>query len=143
MYATIENLQNIEEPKTEKELQKAVIAYIRRNIKPKFVGLRIIVNPWAGVRMSKNKMSEAKALGFEPSQPDIMIPFEMYLNTGLAIELKKQGVTVWNKNGTLRESKHIKEQFECLQDLAIQGYAANFAVGYKEAINQINKYFNI
>lgn len=58
---------------------------------------------------------------------------------GLFIELKKEGTRLKKKNGEWA-SEHIAEQAEILRKLADRGYEAQFAVGFDEAIELIDKY---
>lgn len=58
---------------------------------------------------------------------------------GLFIELKKEGVRLKKKNGEWA-SDHIAEQYDVLDRLRFRGYRAEFAVGYKQAIELIDEY---
>lgn len=58
---------------------------------------------------------------------------------GLFLELKKDGTRLKKKDGKWA-SDHIKEQNEMLERLTFRGYAANFAIGFDDAKNQIDNY---
>lgn len=60
---------------------------------------------------------------------------------GLFIELKKDKTRLKKKDGSWA-SEHIEEQAHILQKLRAEGYAAEFAVGYDEAVFLIDEYFN-
>ena len=60
---------------------------------------------------------------------------------GLFIELKKDKTRLKKKDGSWA-SEHIEEQAQMLQKLRAEGYAAEFAVGYDEAVFLIDEYFN-
>lgn len=60
---------------------------------------------------------------------------------GLFIELKKEKTRLKKKDGSWA-SDHIEEQADILRKLRAEGYAAEFAVGYAEAIFLIDEYFN-
>ena len=59
---------------------------------------------------------------------------------GMFLELKADGVKLYKKDGTLRKNKHIEEQAEMLEKLRNENYYAEFAIGYKDAIEQIREY---
>lgn len=66
---------------------------------------------------------------------------------GMALELKKEGTTIIVKKGPrkgqLVANEHIVEQYYLLRSLEKLGYFAEFACGYDDAINLINKYMGI
>ena len=59
---------------------------------------------------------------------------------GLFIELKKAGTKIYTKKGTLVSNKHIREQFDLLEQLRRKGYVAMFACGFDEAKEIIDNY---
>ena len=59
---------------------------------------------------------------------------------GLMIELKREGVRIYKKDGTLVSDEHIREQYDMLEQLRRRGYAANFACGFDEAKALIDRY---
>lgn len=59
---------------------------------------------------------------------------------GLFIELKKAGTRIYKKDGTLVADKHIREQFDVLEQLRKRGYMAEFACGFDEAKEIIDNY---
>jgi hypothetical protein len=59
---------------------------------------------------------------------------------GLFLELKKDGTALYKKDGTLRANPHHIEQAMVLKALESQGYKADFAVGYEDAITKIDNY---
>ena len=60
--------------------------------------------------------------------------------SGLYLEIKKDGVRIFKKDGTLVSDEHIREQFDMLADLRHKGYAAEFACGFDEAKKLIDDY---
>jgi hypothetical protein len=62
------------------------------------------------------------------------------LHGGLFIELKKAGTRIYKKDGTLVADKHIREQFDVLEQLRKRGYMAEFACGFDEAKRIIDEY---
>lgn len=62
---------------------------------------------------------------------------------GLFMELKSEGVVVFNKDGSLRKDEHLQEQHEILKQLEEQGYKACFAIGFDEAKKIIDEYLAV
>ena len=59
---------------------------------------------------------------------------------GLFIEIKKAGTRIYKKDGTLVANEHIREQFDILEQLRKRGYMAEFACGFDEAKEIIDRY---
>ena len=59
---------------------------------------------------------------------------------GLFIELKRQGTRIYKKDGTLTANEHIQEQAKMLEELRKRGYMAEFACGFDEAKEIIDRY---
>ena len=59
---------------------------------------------------------------------------------GLYLEIKKAGTRIYKKDGTLVADKHIREQFDLLEQLRHKGYVAEFACGFDEAKEIIDRY---
>ena len=100
-----------------------------------------------GVRLPMGVRKKMKAMRCKRGHPDLMFQKAKKDNAtimycGLAIEFKKKGVVVKNKDGSLRKDKHLKEQYDYLLELQEQGWFACFAVGVLEAKNIIQKYLN-
>lgn len=74
--------------------------------------------------------------------PDLFIAEPNGKYAGLFLEIKKDGTSVFKKDGTLRKDAHLEEQFKMLQNLVMKGYKANFAIGYDDCIKQIEEYLN-
>lgn len=95
-------------------------------------GSGIKLRPWqAKVQQMQN--------GGRRGWPDLFIAEPKDNYAGLMIELKKDGTRLKKKNGEWA-SDHIREQAEVLEQLREKGYRAEFAVGYKEAIELIDDY---
>ncbi len=123
-------------------LQIMVVNYIEHYIQPKYPSMRMIVNPFSSLKMPAYLMARMKKLGFKRGQPDIMITYNNGRNYGLAIELKKLGEKVFRKDGSLRKSQHLERQSNYLYDLERNGWVAEFAIGFDEARNLIDRYFS-
>jgi hypothetical protein len=76
--------------------------------------------------------------------PDLVIREDSFdgASKGLVIELKKDGVKVFRKDGTLKDDQHLRDQMMWLEWFRSMGCRAEFCVGYDEAIRVINEYFN-
>lgn len=61
---------------------------------------------------------------------------------GLFLELKKEGTRLKKKNGGWA-SEHIAEQANVLKELREKGYKADFAVGFDQAIQVIDRYLSL
>jgi hypothetical protein len=63
--------------------------------------------------------------------------------SGIILELKKSGVTVFKKDGTLRKNEQLELELSYMQAKSAVGYIPFFAIGYDAAIEVINWYFDI
>ena len=69
---------------------------------------------------------------------------------GLYLELKKEGEKIYpgpraknrfrSKDGKEYKTEHLMEQADCLHDLRLRGYCAEFAIGFEEAKKIIDEY---
>lgn len=75
------------------------------------------------------------------AEPRLVVTDDMpdYMH-GLFIEIKRQGVKLYKKNGELVADQHIREQAEMLEQLRRKGYVAEFACGFDEAKKLIDEY---
>lgn len=64
----------------------------------------------------------------------------VYEKHGLFLEIKRPGTRIYTKKGTLVADKHIREQFDVLEQLRKRGYMAEFACGFDEAKKIIDEY---
>ena len=72
--------------------------------------------------------------------PDLFIAQTNKMYSGLFIEIKTDFDNIYKKNGKLRNTPHIREQYSCLQELNARGYYAVFGCGVDEIINIIEDY---
>ena len=80
--------------------------------------------------------------------PDLFIAYpKITLNggnyLGLFLELKKDGVSIYKRNGELRKDPHLHAQAQVLDGLQGAGYMAEFAVGLDDAVNKISEYLSL
>lgn len=76
---------------------------------------------------------------FEDKEKSVAFSFG-HCRYGLFIELKKAGTRIYKKDGTLVANEHIREQFDLLEQLRHKGYVAEFACGFDEAKEIIDRY---
>ncbi|GAA1053962.1 VRR-NUC domain-containing protein [Dietzia natronolimnaea] len=87
-----------------------------------------------------------KLLNGDPGFPDLVIyqrshpDFGEYI--GLALEVKRDGVTVRKRNGDLVADEHIREQAEWLAKLSRKGYYAAFGIGSRDCIQLLDEYLS-
>ena len=96
---------------------------------------------------NQTKLSKAKTLGWRKAEPDLCFihraKVEGFDYGGLALELKKEGVIVFKKDGKISANKHFQEQDEELKKYHNNGFAAKFGVGLKQSLKIIDWYFGL
>lgn len=99
----------------------------------------------AGLHLTENQARINKSIQSGPGFPDLIILNKSRTYSGLAIELKADGVPVIIKSGQnkgrLTSNPHIRQQAQVLRKLIDQGWYANFGVGYQAAVDLIDWYF--
>jgi len=119
---------------SEKSLHKAVCTYL------KYQYPHILFNTeLSGVRVSRGIARQLPSLRSQNGFPDIAIyePHNGY--HGLFVELKREGENLYKKNGE-PTSPHVAEQMDCMVELRMRGYKAEFAVGWEAAKELIDTY---
>lgn len=74
--------------------------------------------------------------------PDLIIANKIGAYNGLVIELKKEGISVFKKDGSLRSDEHLQDQSWWLAWFSDMGCYTRFAIGFDEAKEMIDNYFN-
>lgn len=72
--------------------------------------------------------------------PDVIIAKPNAKYGGLVIELKKEGIKVFKRDGTLRTDEHLSDQAWWLEWFKSLGCYSTFAVGFNEAKQIIDDY---
>lgn len=128
---------------TELELQAQVADYIRL----KYPSVIFHSDFGSGIKLTMGQAIRQKRLnGGRRSWPDMFIaePRRSKINGkqyhGAFLELKRDGVKVFTKDGRVVANKHIREQFYMISDLIRKGYFADFACGFDEAKKLIDEY---
>lgn len=120
---------------TETNLHIRIAYYIRHNY-PDVIftsessGIKLTI----GQAVLQKKMRSGRAL------PDLMVFEPRRGYNGMFLEIKKDGVNIYKKNGEIKRDKHLQEQEEVLSRLTEKGYFAKFVVGYESAIALIDYY---
>lgn len=129
----------------ESELQVLVADYIR----VRYPDTLFHSDFGSGIKLTPGQaMKQKRQNGGRRAWPDMFIA-EPQLNTsilkisaGLFLELKKEGTRLKKKNGEWA-NEHIAEQALVLEELQKRGYAAEFAVGFDQAKELIDKYLGV
>lgn len=120
----------------ESDLQVQVAQYIRLQY-PKVL---FHSDFGAGIKLTQGQaIKQKRQNGGLRGWPDMFLAEPSHGHHGLMIELKKDGTRLKKKDGTWA-STHLEEQNEMLNKLQRKGYAAYFAVGFKEAKDIIDDY---
>lgn len=129
---------------TEEQLCQQVAQYLRL----KYPSVLFHFDYGSGVKLTMGQATKQKRLNSR-AWPDLMIAhpklmtvdvFDAALCSGLFLELKKEGVKIYKKDGSYVSDLHIQEQAAVLEQLRLSGYAADFAIGYDDCINKIDNY---
>jgi hypothetical protein len=122
--------------KHEEKLQIQICQYLRMQY-PKAV----FFSESSGIRVSMGQAKKLKLMRSIGKLPDMFIAFPNGKYHGFFIELKKEGTTIFKKDGEIVADKHIQEQFKTLKTLYDLGYAAAFGVGFEHTKKKIDGYF--
>lgn len=100
----------------------------------------------AGLKLSIGLAKKIKQLRSSNGFPDVVIYEKGTVKgkcyNGLFIELKRDGVRLYKRDGTRVKNEHFDEQHEMHDKLKERGYYACFAIGLNEAITILNTYLN-
>ena len=128
-------------PKSKKEssIQIQVCDYLKKHYPDVIFNCDIASGMNLGARIGgmNTRFRSSRAI------PDIFISEPRGGYHGLFLELKRDGVVIFLKNGNITKNPHIREQWEMLNRLSKKDYKAVFAVGKEEAISIIDNYMNL
>jgi len=96
----------------------------------------------AGMKMSMYQAKQHKYMNPWSGYPDLFICYPNGKFCGLFIEIKKKGVAVFKKNGTLKSDEHLQRQNDMLISLHRCGYRATFGIGLDQCIEIIDTYMS-
>ena len=94
----------------------------------------------ADLKLTMGQASKHKRLQRYRGYPDLFIAETIGAYSGLFLEVKKEGVRIFKKDGTLVSDEHVREQFDMLEELRRRGYAAEFVIGFNHAKQVIDDY---
>lgn len=97
----------------------------------------------AGVRMTIGQAKKHNSLQSGRGYPDLFIAAPRGEYHGLFLELKRDGTTIYKRDGDVVANEHIREQKEILDHLNRLGYYAVFAVGFDKAKDTIDWYMRL
>lgn len=122
---------------SEKEVQKALADYIAT----KYPTVIFHSDFGSGMKMSKGQaMLQKRMNGGKRAFPDIQICEPRRGKHGMFLEIKKEGVRIFKKNGELVSNEHITEQYRLLDRLRDRGYHAEFGIGLDDCIKKVDDY---
>lgn len=101
----------------------------------------IFTSESSGIRLTIGQAKKAKLLRSSDKLPDFWLAEPRGGFHGLFLELKRE--SVYLKDGSLKNDKHIQGQHQILLRLWGKGYWANFAIGLDDAIDMVNFYMNL
>lgn len=123
--------------KQEESLQIGVCKYIKKE----YPNVIFFCDLSSGMKLSIGQAVKAQKMKSSRGLPDLFIACERKGFNGLFLELKREGVNVYLKDGkTMTSNKHINEQASILEALRLEGYVAEFAVGFDEVKSKIDNY---
>lgn len=97
----------------------------------------------SGVRLTMGQAKRLKAMRSSDCKlPDMLIFEPRGQYKGLFLELKREGESVFQKDGVTPYAGHVSEQHKTLRRLRDKGYKAEFAIGTDSAISIIDNYMN-
>lgn len=130
---------------TEAQLQVQVADYLRL----KYPSTLFHSDFGSGIKLTMGQAAKQKRQnGGRRAWPDMFIAEPRmisdgkftYFKAGLFLELKRDGVRVFKKNGELVADEHIREQNRLLENLREKGYVAEFGCGFDGAKEIIDEY---
>ena len=122
--------------KKEEILHLKVCDYLRKN----YPNVLFRTDFSSGMKMTPGQAAKHKKFQKSRAWPDLFIAESNNFASGLFLEIKAEDVIVFNRNGKVRKNKHLIEQDKMLKELRKKGYRARFAIGYNQAIFEIQQY---
>jgi hypothetical protein len=124
--------------KREESIQLAVCTYL----KLQYPDVIFTCDLSSGMKLTIGQSVKSAKMRSSRGLPDIMILEPRgegeFRYCGLMIELKTEKAA--NKNGTVKQTDHTREQQEVLTRLEKKGYMAKFAIGFEQAKSIIDFY---
>ena len=122
----------------EDQIQMKVVSYI----KMKYPNVIFKADTSTGGLTSIGMALKNKKLGGSIEKfPDLTIYFQG-ITPVLFIELKKDGVKIYKKNGEYYSNEHQIKQSEVLKKLEANGYSSSFGIGFEHCKELIDAFIN-
>ena len=125
----------------EDDLQTAVVTYLKLRYKSLFCA-----SLGGQYQKYESQRRKAKRTGYKAGFPDLFIYEPKGIYSGLAIELKTLKGTPYKNNGMYKKKYDLGgdryNQTEWLENLRLRGYQAQFVVGFDQAKEVIDNYYN-
>ena len=102
----------------------------------------IFTSESSGIRVTMYQAKKLKKMRSCAGLPDILILEPRKNRYGLFLEVKKDDVVIYKKDGDLVSNEHIEEQEEIIHRLNQRGYLASFVIGFEDAKSLIDYYFS-
>jgi hypothetical protein len=96
----------------------------------------------SGIKLTMGQSIVAKRCRSSRGLPDMWVLEAKKGYNGCLLELKKDGVRLFKKDGFFVKDKHLSEQSELQYRLRQKGYFCEFAVGLEEAKKIIDWYLS-
>lgn len=130
--------------KHEESLQRQVCTYLRRQ----YPNVIFRSDYASGLHLTAGQARIHASMQSGRAWPDLFIyeprKVEGRQYAGLALELKKDGTSIFCKigpnKGELVANEHIREQYYMLQALEKKGYFADFGIGFDHTVSLIDHY---
>lgn len=101
----------------------------------------MFVTDLSGIKLTIGQAVKLKSLRSTRAWPDLFIAKPNSRYCGMFLEIKRDSIEVYRKDGSLKTNiQHVKEQSDVLDKLCSKKYFANFACGFDEAKEMIDKY---
>ena len=129
-------------PKRKQHKEESLQIQVARYLKLKHPDIIFHSDVASGMKLTMGQAMKNKAMQSGKGFPDMFIAQPNLNHSGLFLELKKEGSTVWLRNGLLSQNEHIQGQHAIHRRLHSNGYYATFAIGFNSAVEIIEKYFS-
>jgi hypothetical protein len=125
-------------PQSKKEdvLQSQICEFIRYQY-PNVV----FISDASGLKLPIGQAVKFSKLKSEKGVPDLIIMEPNNIYNGIAFELKRDIGQYLKKDGTIRQTAHIIDQYRMLKRLEAKGYLSGFVHSLDMAINTLEHYF--
>jgi len=99
----------------------------------------IFLSDLSGVKLPMGLARKVSSLKSCRGIPDLIILEPRNGHHGLLLELKREGVKLYKKDGSF-VNEHIAEQYHLLSRLNKKNYLAGFVMGFQDGKDTIDKY---